>query len=96
MKLLIPLGKRNVQAGSSGTERSDPAHQLCVISVSLHTVLQIGKSGVYTRISKCQEDNVFALVKTGFQSFGSLCVVFFEFFCVVCHWHVDRKKFFVG
>ena len=58
-------------------------------------MLEIGEGRIYTRISKSQENNVFALIKTGFQCFGSLFMIFLQFFCIMCHWHIDRKKFLV-
>ena len=94
MKLFVPFRQRNVQSCSCSTERSDSAYQLCVISVCLYAMLQIGKSRIYTWITKSQENNIFSLIKTGFQSFCAFCMIFFKFLCIMCHRHVDWKKFF--
>ena len=95
MQSLIPLNQWLVCSGRCCTERSDTTYQRSLITIIFHTFLQIGKCGIDGRISEGQKHDIFSLIQYFFQCFCSLSVIFLQFLCIVCHWHIDRKQFFV-
>ena len=56
--------------------------------------MHIQISGIYGRISQCQEHYIFSLFQIGFHGICCLIMVVFQYLLIFCHRHRYRDQFF--